>query len=231
MERSLTEQIEVKYDEDRWRLLEKIRSEAYRMIRPLMAHNIQALAYGSVARGDVSEGSDIDIFIPRPPSPILIEAIIERSGIISKEREIVQATPSYAAKGYIYVGERRSYSFSMVDPRPVELEFYGFAGSVDASQVEKGIRVPGVDKRLMLIEPTESGHIESPVTGREGKIAGILGINVAVVLDRVRTLTRREEIGRTGVFLNRKLAPDEGFGEVFQELARQRPALRRRLRM
>jgi predicted nucleotidyltransferase len=119
----------------------------------------------------------------------------------------------------------------MVDLRPVELEFYGFAGSVDASQVEEGIRVPGVDKRLMLIEPIESGHIESHITGREGEVAGILGINVAVVLDRVRTLTRREEIGRTGVFLSRNLAPHEGFGEVFQELSRQRPALRRRLRM
>jgi predicted nucleotidyltransferase len=227
----LTGQIEVKYDEERWKFLEKIRSETYEMIRPLMAHNIHALAYGSVARGDVSEGSDIDIFIPRPPSPILVEAIIERAGIVSTQREIVQATPSYAAKGYIYVGERRSYSFSLVDLRPVELEFYGFAGSVDASQVEECIRVPGVDKRLMLIEPIESGHIESPITGREGEVAGILDINVAVVLDRVRTLTRREEVGRTGVFLNRKLAPDEGFGEVFQELSRQRPALRRRLRM
>ena len=211
--------------------MKELRAQSIQTMETLNQFNFHAIIHGSIARGDVTEKSDIDIFIPRPPSPILIEAIIERSGIISKEREIVQATPSYAAKGYIYVGERRSYSFSMVDPRPVELEFYGFAGSVDASQVEKGIRVPGVDKRLMLIEPTESGHIESPVTGREGKIAGILGINVAVVLDRVRTLTRREEIGRTGVFLNRKLAPDEGFGEVFQELARQRPALRRRLRM
>jgi predicted nucleotidyltransferase len=202
LERALTEQIEVRYDEDRWKLLEKIRSEAYWMIRPLTAHNIQTLAYGSVARGDVSEGSDIDIFIPRPPSPIIVEAILERSNIASTEREIVQATPSYAAKGYIYIGERRSYSFSLVDLRSVELEFYGFAGSVDASQIEEGIRVPGVDKKLMLI-----------------------------VLDRVRTLTRREEIGRTGVFLSRNLAPYEGFGEVFQELSRKRPAIRRRLRM
>jgi predicted nucleotidyltransferase len=231
LERVLTEQIEVRYDEERWKLLEKIRSEAYWMIRPLTAHNIQTLAYGSVARGDVSEGSDIDIFIPRPPSPIIVEAILERSGIASTEREIVQATPSYAAKGYIYIGERRSYSFSLVDLRSVEIEFYGFAGSVDASQIEECIRVPGVDKKLMLIVPTESGHLESPVTGREGEVAGILGINVAVVLDRVRTLTRREEIGRTGVFLSRNLAPDEGFGEVFQELSRQRPAIRRRLRM
>jgi len=227
----LTERMEVTYGKDQWLLLERMRSEASEMMRPLMAHHIQALAYGSVARGDISEGSDIDIFIPRPPSPTLVEAILERSGIASTGREIIQATPSYAAKGYIYVGERRSYSFPLVDLRPVEIEFYGFAGSVDASQVEGGVRVPGVDKRLMLIEPAEHGHVESTVTGREGAVAGILGISVAVVLDRVRTLTRREEVGRTGVFLSRALAPDESYGVVFRELSRQRPALRRRLRM
>ena len=227
----MTERMEVTYGKDQWLLLERMRSEASEMMRPLMAHHIQALAYGSVARGDISEGSDIDIFIPRPPSPTLVEAILERSGIASTGREIIQATPSYAAKGYIYVGERRSYSFPLVDLRPVEIEFYGFAGSVDASQAEGGVRVPGVDKRLMLIEPAEHGHVESTVTGREGAVAGILGISVAVVLDRVRTLTRREEVGRTGVFLSRALAPDESYGVVFRELSRQRPALRRRLRM
>ncbi|RLI08925.1 DNA polymerase subunit beta [Candidatus Bathyarchaeota archaeon] len=201
------------------------------MIRPLADRHIDALAYGSIARGDVSEGSDIDIFIPRPPSPTLIEAALERSGIAVAAREIVQATPSYAAKGYIYVGERRSYSFPLVEMRPVELEFYGFAGSVGAAEIEGGVRAPGVDKRLMLIEPTPSGHVESPVPGREGVVARFLGVSVAVVLDRVRTLRRRERVGRTGVFLKRSLAPEESFGEVFEELSRSRPALRRRLRM
>lgn len=201
------------------------------MMRPLAARHIDALAYGSIARGDVSEGSDIDVFIPRPPAPALIEAVLERFEIPVTVREIVQATPSYAAKGYIYVGDRRSYSFPLVELRPVERDFYGFAGSVDASEVEGGVRVPGVDKRLMLIEPTEQGHVESPVEGREGVVARMLGVSVAVVLDRVRTLRRRSRVGRTGVFLKRRLAPGESFGEVFRELSRSRPAVRRRLRM
>ncbi|MFQ6052627.1 MAG: nucleotidyltransferase domain-containing protein [Candidatus Bathyarchaeia archaeon] len=200
-------------------------------MRPLAARHIDALAYGSIARGDVSEGSDIDVFIPRPPAPALIEAVLERFEIPVTVREIVQATPSYAAKGYIYVGDRRSYSFPLVELRPVERDFYGFAGSVDASEVEGGVRVPGVDKRLMLIEPTEQGHVESPVEGREGVVARMLGVSVAVVLDRVRTLRRRSRVGRTGVFLKRRLAPGESFGEVFRELSRSRPAVRRRLRM
>jgi len=227
----LTEQIEIPYDAERWRLFQLMRSEAADMIHPLADHHIDAIAYGSIARGDVSEGSDIDIFIRQPPAVTLIEASLERYGIQVIMREIVQATPSYAAKGYILVGERRSYSFPLVELRTVELEFYGFAGSVDASQIDDGIRVPGVDKRLMLIEPTPSGHVESPIPGREGTVAKILGIGVGVVLDRVRTLRRRERIGRTGVFLKRSLAPEESFGEVFKKLSKSRPAVRRRLRM
>ena len=227
----MTGQVEVTYGAERWRLFGRLRSEAAEMMRPLADRQIDARAYGSIARGDVSEGSDIDIFIPRPPAPALIEASLERSGISSTVREIVQATPSYAAKGYIYIGERRSYSFPLVDLRTVELEFYGFAGSVNIAQIEGALRVPGVDKRLMLIEPTEQGHLESPVQGREGVVAKILGVSVAVVLDRVRTLRRRERVGRTGVFLKRVLAPEEGFGEVLRQISRSRPAVRRRLRM
>lgn len=219
------------YDDSRWRLFRRMRSEATDLMRPLAAHHIDPIAYGSIARGDVDEGSDIDIFVPRPPSPPVLEAIIERTGIPVFHREIVQATPSYAAKGYIHVGERRDYSFPLVDLRAVELEFYGFAGSTNWEKVIKGERVPGVDKRLMLIEPTEEGHVESTILGREGEVAKRLGVGVAAVLDRVRTLRRRERVGRTGVYLKRTLAPGEGFGDVYNQLAKSKPPLRRRLRM
>ena len=227
----MKDRIEVVYDDDRWRLFGRMRSETADLMRPLTAHHLEPIAYGSIARGDVDEGSDIDIFVPRPPPPTILETLIERAGINVAHREIVQATPSYAAKGYIYVEERLGYSFPLVDLRTVELEFYGFAGSVDQHQVEGGARATGVDKRLMLIEPTEEGHIESSILGREGETAKTLGVGVTVVLDRVRTLRRRERVGRTGVYLKRTLAPGESFGDVYQKLARRKPPLRRRLRM
>jgi predicted nucleotidyltransferase len=223
--------VEVTYDEERWTLLRRLRSEAEGMMRPITVHHLEALAYGSVARGDVSEGSDIDIFIPKPPSPSILETLIERAGITVSHREIIQATPTYAAKGYVHVGEDRSYSFPLVELRTVEREFYSFAGSVNLSQLEGCVRVPGVDKRLMLIEPTEGGHAESPVPGREGLVAKTLGVGVTAVLDRVRTLRRRERVGRTGLYLQRTLAPEESFGDVYRQLARRRPPLRRRMRM
>ena len=223
--------MEVTYDEERWNLLRRLRSEAIDLIRPLSERHLEALAYGSVARGDVSEGSDIDIFIPRPPSPTILGTLIERAGIPVSHREIVQATPTYAAKGYVHVGEDRSYSFPLVELRTAEREFYAFAGSINLSQLEGCVRVPGVDKRLMLIEPTDGGHAEAPVPGREGLVAKTLGVGVTAVLDRVRTLRRRERVGRTGLYLQRALSPEESFGDVYRQLARRRPPLRRRMRM
>ena len=43
----------------------------------------------------------------------------------------------------------------------------------------------GVDKRLMLIEPTEKGHVESSIIGKEEYVAKLLGISAETVLDRV----------------------------------------------
>lgn len=227
----MADRVEVAYDEERWSILGRMRSEAIDLIRPLAVHYLEPVAYGSIARGDVNEGSDIDIFIPRPPAPTILEALIQRAGITVSHREIVQATPTYAAKGYIYVDEKRGYSFPLVDLRTVEREFYSFAGSVSIGQMEDGARVPGVDKRLMLIEPTELGHVESPIRGREGTVAKTLGVGLTAVLDRARTLRRRERVGRTGVYLKRLLAPGESFGDVYMQLARRRPPMRRRMRM
>jgi hypothetical protein len=226
----MAEMIHVKYDREHWRLLSSLRGESLEMLEPLESFHIQAIAYGSIARGDVSPTSDIDIFVPNPPSPTLIEAALLRGGLNPGRREIIQATPSYAAKGYIYLNDLRGYSFPLVKLNQREREFYTFAGSVDHRQVEEGERVPGVDKRLMLIEPTGMGHVESRIQGREGVVARKLGVDIRIIRERIRTLERRDEVGRTGVFIKRPLSPGEGFGEVFHQLVREKPALRRRLR-
>jgi len=200
------------------------------MMSALGPLHLACVAYGSIARGDVTDTSDIDVYIPMPPAPTIIETALERAGLQVLEREIIQATPSYAAKGYIEVGERRSFSFPLVRLRAVESDFYRFAGSVDTEQVRRKERVKGVDKRLMLIEPTPLGHIENPIIGFEGKVAMLLGVGVEVVRDRVRTLTRRDKVGRTGVFVKRVLSPDEGFGDAFRRLSLEKPATRRRMR-
>ena len=227
----MTDKVEVEYTREHWQLLGRLRDDAVALVRPLAIAHVEALVYGSIARGDVHPGSDVDVFIPSPPAPTILETLIERAGVWATHREIIQATPTYAAKGYIYAGENRSYSFPLVQLRTHEREFYDFAGSLTPRELGEDARAPGVDKHLRLIEPNEKGHTESPIQGREGAVAKALGVGVTIVLDRTRTLQRRERIGRTGVYIKRPLAPDESFGDVYQQLARARPALRRRMRM
>jgi predicted nucleotidyltransferase len=224
------DEVHVEYTEGRWRLLRMLRDEALEMMAPLHEAHIDAVVYGSIARGDVRDGSDIDIWITSPPSPTIVQAVLERRGTRIRRREIIQATPSYAAKAYLYTDSDRSYSLPLVEMRASEAEFYGFAGSLSYPRLRTGARVPGVDKRLMLIEPTETGHKESTVQGREGLVAGLLGVDVKIVQERVRTLERRGKVGRTGVYIKRVLADDEDFGAVFEDLVMSKPALRRRIR-
>jgi hypothetical protein len=58
----------------------------------------------------------------------------------------------------------------------------------------------------------------------------LLGVSVEAVLDRVHALLRREEIGRTGVFVEKELSNGETFEMALKKLADQNPAVRRRLR-
>jgi len=83
----------------------------------------------------------------------------------------------------------------------------------------------------MLIEPTQKGHVESTIVGQEETIASLLGISVDTVRERVRTLLRRDEVGRTGVFIEKELLPDETFEMALKELAEKNPAVRRRLKL
>jgi len=53
---------------------------------------------------------------------------------------------------------------------------------------------------------------------------------VETVLDRVHALLRRDEVGRTGVFLERELAEGETFEMALKKLAKENPAVRRRLK-
>jgi predicted nucleotidyltransferase len=225
------DRVEVVYNEKRWKLLLKLRQEAIEIMNALEEGNIGCMTHGSLARGDVSESSDIDVFIPNPSGSFLIESAIERAGLAVNQRILVQATPSYAAKGYIELAPQRVVSFPLMKMRSVERDFYRFGGEATLQALRDNKRVPGVDKRLMLIEPTERGHIESSIVGRENAVAKLLGVSVETVLDRVHALLRRDEVGRTGVFVKRELASDETFEMALQRLVDENPAVRRRLRL
>jgi len=224
------ERIEVNYSAEHWKLLGDLRTKAINLMEALRKFSIPCIVHGSIARGDVSPKSDIDVFIPETYSSFTIENTLRLSGFPIIRRILVQATPFYAIKAYIEVDEKTMVSFPLSKMRTVEREFYKFSGEASLEMLKRNIRVPGVDKRLMLIEPTESGHIESSIIGQEDRVAKILGVSVETVLNRVHVLLRRDAVGRTGLFIERELSPDETFEAVLKRLADKNPALRRRLR-
>jgi predicted nucleotidyltransferase len=221
---------EVIYSSARWALLGEFREKAMRIMTALEAFRLRALVHGSIARGDVNKNSDVDVFITEPPSSFLVETALERGNIPVSARLLVQATPNYAMKAYIEVDAKTSVSFPLMHMRRVEREFYKFGGEVNLHQLKTSARVAGVDKRLMLIEPTEKGHLESSIINREEAAATRLGVSAETVLDRVHALLKRDEVGRTGVFIKKELAPDETFEMALKKLADLNPAVRRRMK-
>ncbi len=221
---------EIVYGSERWVLLKNLREKAAVLMDALDAFHLQSVVHGSIARGDVKASSDVDVFIPEVQNSFLVETALEKAKVRVNSRLVVQATPLYAMKAHIEIDEVSSVSFPLMAMRKVEREFYRFGGEVNLSQLKAELRVAGVDKRLMLIEPDAKGHVESSILGKEEFVAKTLGISVETVSDRVRALTKRDEVGRTGVFLKRELSADETFELALKRLSDYNPAVRRRMK-
>ncbi|MEW6592390.1 MAG: nucleotidyltransferase domain-containing protein [Candidatus Hadarchaeota archaeon] len=221
---------EVIYDEKHWLILEELRKTAVTIMKAMSGLGPNPIVHGSVARGDVDEKSDVDVFIPDQLPSYRVELALQKAGLQVWKRELVMATPWQLPKAHIYIDEKISVTFPLVKPRRLEIEFYHFGGAVDLAGLEKDTRVPGVDKRLMLIEPTQAGHFESQIAGRAAEAAKAVGVSLDIVRERVQVLKRRAEVGRTGVFIQRSLAPEESFEEVFKRLAEENPDVKLRLK-
>jgi len=221
---------EIIYSNMQWTQLTSLREKAIPIMTALEKYHLQSIVHGSIARGDVKGSSDIDIFIPEVQNSFLVETTLQQAEISVNTRFVVQATPNYAMKAHIEIDESTIVSFSLMQMRRVEREFYRFGGEITLNQLIANIRASGVDKRLMLIEPTKKGHIESTIVGREEFAAKIIGVSSETVLDRVHALLKRDTVGRTGVFLKRELLPDETFEQSLKKVSEINPAVRRRMK-
>ena len=227
-----SEKVSVVYPTSHWAKLDSLRDRAVHVINALTAWSQTALTHGSVARGDVDDKSDVDVLIPSNVNTQIVEAALENAGFTIFSREIAQATPSHSPKAHIQLDAEQTTSVTVpLTPfRSLELEFYAFGGKVTLPELKDKIRNPGCTKRLVLIEPTPEGHFESPVVGRESEVARLLGVSVAIVTERVRVLTRRDTVGRTGMYLRIPVRDGQSFEEVLQARVDSDPALRRTLR-
>ncbi len=214
----------VVYDDQHWRLLEKLRAESLELQQRLPCSSV---VYGSVARGDVHPGSDIDILIFQDIPSYRLELALDGDYL---SREIVQATPNALMKAHIHLSENVTVTFPLAPMTDLEMDFYRFSGCVETGELARGSRVPGVSKRLVLVEPEEDGHRERSLLDDPHGCTRLLGVSPAIIEERVRVLTRRDKVGRTGVFLRATLREEESFEQRLKAIADGNNVVRRMLK-
>jgi len=225
--------VEVSYDSDHWDLLARLRTVAWGFVsRMEMGDRSGGMVFGSLARGDVHTGSDIDVYLPFGTSTLQVELAFD--GMVN-DRSLVMATPNSVPKAHLHLvsGEgEATFAIPLARPREREEDFYRWGGwlGLDLTRDEfMGNRVPGVDKRLVLIEPISEGHVESSVTGREGHVRKVLSVRTDIVDERIRVLSRRDSVGRTGVYLDMAVGDDDTFDSLLSRMADTDVCVRRTL--
>ncbi len=219
----------VVYTEKNWSLLNNKRRRALELLEMFINEPFIPYIYGSIARGNVHKDSDIDIVFLQQVPLYKIEFLLNRNGYINLFREIIMATPNDSIKLYIYLNELESITIPLTRLDNSSFEFYDFGGKINYEQLKRDIRVPGVDKRLVLIKPNKSGHTEYSIIGREHIAAKEINISLKTVNERKRILLKREKFGRTGVFLKRQIDINESPQEVLKLLANTNSIIRKKL--
>ncbi|MEM1645060.1 MAG: nucleotidyltransferase domain-containing protein [Ignisphaera sp.] len=221
--------VEVIYTQEHWYVLEEKRAKGLKIVTTLNKCGLfVAIVHGSVARGDITRNSDVDVALLHPYSTSLVKLCLEENGFKVYDVKIVQPTPKHTPKVYIYLDpseERVSLPLAELDP--IEIEYYKFSGFVTKEDILAGKRVRGVNKKLKLVIPTEKGHIEIPVIGNEGYVGRLLGVSIDVVKDRVEALTKRIEEGHSGLFIEVSVPMVEEIEYFIEKLCRENSAFRR----
>lgn len=217
------------YTNEKWENLKNLRKKAITVMDIMRVEGFNCLAYGSLARGDIHKNSDIDIILKERLASYRIELIIDRMPFRLIKKSLIQATPNDVIKVHYHLEEDITISLLLTDFTSHAFEFYRFGGMVSLSDLEKNIRVAGIDKRLVLILPNDQGHYEKSVLDHPYEARKYLHISQAIIDQRIRVLSERDKKGRTGVFLHEDLHPDQNVELRLRELARENPLIRRRI--
>ena len=219
----------ITYSEQKWALLKIKRVNAIKLLEVFSKEGFNPSVHGSVARGDVHKSSDIDIIFTQEVPSFQIEYILNKNGFVNYFREIIMATPLDSIKLYIHLSELESITIPLSKLDKNVIEFYNFGGKITLNQLKSDIRVPGIDKRLVLIKPNSKGHEEISIIGNETYAAKEVGVSIETINERKKVLIRRDKHGRTGVFLKRQLQMDESTEDVIRNLAKKKSIVRKKL--
>ncbi|MEM2636871.1 MAG: nucleotidyltransferase domain-containing protein [Candidatus Korarchaeota archaeon] len=212
---------EIVYSKEHWKLLFSLREIAKSVMKKLENNKLRPCLIGSVARGDINEKSDIDIFVDHPVDEVLMKDILNPI-----ELELVQGTRLLTPRIVYHLDERTKVTVPICRFSRNEIDFLRYAGSLQLDGLTEGKRVPGVNKSLLLIQPTSDGHTEESIIGKENDVAKLLGINVDTIRERIAVLIQRAEKGRSGVLLRIFMPPTESATMRYIEEIKKNPLLR-----
>ena len=218
-------QKEIIYSDSHWQILKEKRAYGKKILYALQKLN--PYVHGSLVRGDVHKKSDIDVIILDVISSYRLELELEKIHIYPQERWIIQATPKHTPKGKLVIEENVSINFPLIPFTVREIEFYKFGGMTNLAGLKQNLRVPGINKKLILIIPTERGHKEFSVLSSPSIAARIVGVGVDIVCERIKVLKRRDKHGRTGIFLQERIGPTETFETKFKSIISQKSEMKR----
>ncbi len=111
------ERKEVVYDTGHWEDFRRLRSRAQEILCALEPKGLDAMVFGSVARGDVKPSSDVDIFIPQVASSMQVMLALDDFTVLGTT--ITQATPRSLVKANVELEDNTSVTFPLIPPREV----------------------------------------------------------------------------------------------------------------
>ena len=217
------------YTDEHWDRLKGLRNQAVPLLKALAAYNATGAVFGSVARGDVTETSDLDIYVQEMIPTFTIDLALRIANFEIIGKEISMATPSSVIKALYYLGNEITISVRLTEYTSSQAQFYKFGGQIKLEDIINERRVPGVSKALLVIEPTEDGHKAYSLIWHEYEARELLGIDEKMIAERIRVLTKRDKFGRTGVFLKKMIDPEESFEESLKTMANTNSLIRRRM--
>ncbi|WP_338599606.1 nucleotidyltransferase domain-containing protein [Sulfolobus tengchongensis] len=205
--------MQIEYTKEHWQILSQKRTTAIEVLNLLKRYGMEGFVYGSVARGDVNEKSDIDVIVFNPNYIILDTLKVHH-------KYIIQATPNSVPKAYLSFDEEEKIvvSFPLGKLRRTEIEFYAFGGMIELKGLLENKRVAGVNKKLMLIIPTREGHMEIQLDGNEDYASKLLKISLDTIMERKNLLLKRSERGHSGIFLRYDLDGNESIYDAFNKI-------------
>ncbi|PWI47303.1 nucleotidyltransferase [Candidatus Heimdallarchaeota archaeon B3_Heim] len=215
-----------KHTEEEKQILTQLRITSVYYLNLLEENGVKAFIHGSVARGDVSQSSDIDIHIPYIIPSFRLDMIDE---FINTERRIIMGTPNSTIKGLFKIDQEISLTFPLTPPTEREIDFYRFSGLMYLEELLEKAGSPGVTKKLLFIEPTNTGYWYSSLLSHKKTVMKSLNVSQRIIDERIRVLTRRDKIGRTGLLLDYSLSPNTNFEQVLHHLRSQNPIVRNQI--